>query len=938
MDRKHEAAPMWLFGIAVTAAMFTLICLAHQSAKRAHRDRVATLNSSRPAAWPTLGPPPTTREAPRAAANASTAVAGLALLDPLLEQAPEFAAPADVLAFPLAGVSDGDGYDPVASIAPIDLLKPIDDPESAASAGWSPELTELALPSIDFDLGSPEIVVLEPTMPRWRAGAGVDRWSLFAVDTKAAARSAGAVLARLSNRLPEQTRKAADAADALVAQIVRQKSDGVIIHSPPALAGPIVESSDDRLAMAVSPEPLVAAMDRRRDRAAYDRSRDDVTPPVADADSIAKPVTLLEQVRLLVAEPATSGWAIQVEAALDGVLAVRPGDAEAFSRASRELRRLALEGSDLAELLDSERAAVLLRRACYGIFRRLAAWDLAAAVDGRQSSAALGLRSLQTAPGAMDPKAMDKWRVIAACLHGDTQDPLAGQGLRWPIRRDVHVMPASLFSWRSPPVPSWPSTNPGRSAWSLVSRIEAYEAGGDPELAATLAGQLQELRDSDAPDERRLANRVDGQYRNANLRLAIADELIERLLPSQTKATTPVRERVLGADVRGVATTRSTLSVKLTPDAGRWKISLESRGSVATRTRSASGPVVLHSEGATRFVAQKPIEVNSGGVAFAAARCEANNSSRLIRVDSSVDRVPVVRRVVRSRAQEEYAQSRAAVSRQAEQRVERRVAQALDTRTTEMVGRLRQRYQEQVVERAEALGMRVTPLEVRTTDRRLIARVRLASDGQLGSHTPRNRAPSDSLASLQLHESAINNAAAGLELSGRRFTPATLREHLATCLHAPALAEGDVENPSAELVFADEQPVSIRIGDGQARLTLALAEMRIGKSRYRDFKVHASYEPEPTGVSAVVRRTGTLEIEGRMKTASRLRLHGVFGKVLSEQRPITLLAPPEGDTRFDDLMITQMIMDDGWLGLAVGPVDHPGIAGRRLAVAGRYLR
>ena len=61
-----------------------------------------------------------------------------------------------------------------------------------------------------------------------------------------------------------------------------------------------------------------------------------------------------------------------------------------------------------------------------------------------------------------------------------------------------------------------------------------------------------------------------------------------------------------------------------------------------------------------------------------------------------------------------------------------------------------------------------TSIGMETSADRLTMRLRLAADHQLGAHTPRPRAPSDSLASFQIHESAFNNLVSQLDLNGRK--------------------------------------------------------------------------------------------------------------------------------------------------------------------------
>ena len=55
------------------------------------------------------------------------------------------------------------------------------------------------------------------------------------------------------------------------------------------------------------------------------------------------------------------------------------------------------------------------------------------------------------------------------------------------------------------------------------------------------------------------------------------------------------------------------------------------------------------------------------------------------------------------------------------------------------------------------LALNPVALDMQTTEERMVARYRLAGFHQLAAHTPRPQAPANSVLSVQIHESALNN-------------------------------------------------------------------------------------------------------------------------------------------------------------------------------------
>jgi hypothetical protein len=203
-----------------------------------------------------------------------------------------------------------------------------------------------------------------------------------------------------------------------------------------------------------------------------------------------------------------------------------------------------------------------------------------------------------------------------------------------------------------------------------------------------------------------------------------------------------------------------------------------------------------------------------------------------------------------------------------------------------------------------------------TDDKRFRMRLRLAGEDQLGSHTPRPPAPADSLASVQIHESMINNCIQRLELDGKTFTLPELSKHIATRLNRTTVAEISPDNEDVTIRFAAKDAVIVRFRDGRVDVTVSIASFAKLPHKWKNFQVHAFYQPEIRGRSAELRRDGILEFSKGAEWA----LRGIFPKVFSNKTPWQLM--PERllkEPKLSDTSITQFVIDDGWIGVSLGP-------------------
>jgi len=601
--------------------------------------------------------------------------------------------------------------------------------------------------------------------------------------------------------------------------------------------------------------------------------RSGVLAPEQVVDAIAAPwcapTTLLERLAVLANHPHSSAWARETTATLEALTSREQADTATVAAQLATLRSLAARSLELAQATVDSRLQAELLRAHWGLARRLDCWSL--------------MRDIAVASAAAN-------RFAARNDIGAATDAYAGQG------------------------------TPAADLRSLCSELEEYEQGRAPRVARVILQRQRLLAQSSQPRQQELAQQIEQNYRNANVRLALSGELLARFVPQQKSQLSPVRDRIAGTPVRGHSITNSDNQIRLEPDGERWHVNLESDGTVDSDTVADGGQVKIHSASTTNFSAQKSIMVERDGVEIGASSADAHNSSQLLGVRSNVDWMPVVNSLVRERAIEEYHRKRPMAKAEVECKVASRVERQLDERAGEAVERVQNQMREQVTEPLADAGVELTPIELSTTAERVIARLRVAGQEQLAGHTPRPRAPSDSLASIQVHESALTNAAMSLGLDGQRLTAKELQDLVRAKLARSDQPPATVVDADTVFDFAPEDAVRFRVADEKLELVLSLREVVNEGNSVRNFRVHAFYVPVINGLEAEFVRDGSLGIEGRIGAGARARVHNIFNKVLSEERklPIVRLNDPN-DSRLAGLMITQLVLEDGWIGLALGP-------------------
>jgi hypothetical protein len=664
-------------------------------------------------------------------------------------------------------------------------------------------------------------------------------------------------------------------------------------------------------------------------------------------DTWREPDTLLENLAELRKFGPTAKWASEVIRQIRALgVAVTDGSDKAAD-ILEQLAQLDSRVSSLAEGISDIVLAKRLKRTGYALSRRIDVWHevvhlgapqpadgavpevdpenlslCLANVDTLTVASAEGSawkkyllidalkESAKRKPSWDDPQTR---RLAQQVLTRLAQTPLTPQQQKFVATGPVAVLREELRRWAAEPI----------GAAILLRDIETYERSSLPSDAVRLANDYQSLNLSPSDSRRQLAQRVNLHYRNANFRMAVTEELINKLIPQRNLEYADVDDTVLGVPVRGNSVMATEVKVRMIPDVEHARLALEVKGEISSATTADAGPAQFENDSESYYIARKPLEIDMNGISVWPVEVGVDNQTRLRSVSTPLDGIPLIGAMARSMAKSQSEQNRSAATEEVRQKIAAQARQHVDAeakkRLTEFVARMNER----VFDPLNSLSLDPQLIEAKTDEKRFTMRLRLAGEEQLGSHTPRPDALADSLASMQIHESVLNNGIQRLQLNGRMFTLPELSKHVAARLNRPAPWETNPEHADVKVMFADTDAVILRCRDGQIILTLSIAQLSkpSRKLKWKNFQIQAFYRPVVNGRSAQLVREGVIHLKGqRITLGNRVILDGIFARALSKNNAWNLV--PEQivkEPKLAEAAITQFVIDDGWIGVCLGP-------------------
>lgn len=665
---------------------------------------------------------------------------------------------------------------------------------------------------------------------------------------------------------------------------------------------------------------------------------------------------LLAQLDALSVHASCHHWCLAVQTRLENLAEVDSLAASAAATRVSELQTLATEAMQALSVHPAPQVRSEWARVVFALRRRLAIWEQVCAIaargpvvvaDGdaaglRQAYEALASRLRGSRDGEIWARCLQMSAAGSQFLNTSTSDTGACRELAKQIMLQIDDSALSPTQQRflQEPVCRAYLQHVRRLAVEpvdysrLLAELEQYEQ--DPSAGASLriAAAQKILCWSDDTVLAELGRRLDVNYRNANLRIAVSRSFMERLLPPPAPVAEPVDAIIQGAYTTGHSETLTELGVRLIPSPNSWRIGLTAEGEVASETRSNSGSATFHSCGNSVFAAAKEIVVHRHGLYHRAAVADAESSTELAGVSTRLDSVPLIGELARAIALDRYQNESPATERAVRRRIAASASDRIDTEVAARLEEVQKRFLNHFYSPLRQLALNPLVTDMATNEAEVVARLRLASHHQLAAHTPRPVTPPGSVFHLQAHESAVNNVLDQLNWEGRRANVRDLWGELAATfqLARPELPEDLPED--VHLKFADRTPLRVTFQQDRLTFELALAELAQGTNRWRDFTVRVHYRPAVEQPGADLVRDQYVELIGnRLHLRDQVALRGVFSRVFAQNKPIQLVSQSlHEDARLAGLEVSHLRLNEGWFSLALG---EPSTSNARRPIARR---
>ncbi len=474
------------------------------------------------------------------------------------------------------------------------------------------------------------------------------------------------------------------------------------------------------------------------------------------------------------------------------------------------------------------------------------------------------------------------------------------------------------------------------AATSIITATNRYEESSsalDAEVVRLAWAQLQPNEDAMA-----ILRPVFMQhYFNHNMHVTLSEQTLTRFVSDYRTETGTVAECILGAWVTGSQVTKATITADIKRSTESGQFLLRANGQVTSNTRGRRKPATIFTRGTHSFLMETPVSFDGETLTAGQASIDVNTNNQTVGVRTDLDGWPLLgplaRSIARRKAREKRGQSEFIAAR----KIANRALPEFVNEANDRFAEANESIQKDLFDGLNAKGVGPDSISSRSSESHLAVSSRTIGAARVGgSAQPFSPLPVGGVA-IQLHETAINNIIDGLELGGRTIPEDDFNEEISKSLSA--LLQRDIniggdedaaeetpeegeQEPPATFIFAQDDPVRVRIEENTVVLILEVKIVEEGKDPLPEHRLEV-----PVGISidgtdilltppeklTSIRATALEPVQALRRAGIANQIRRIISARLPERRVDGGVSVEASDTNTIDLQTTAISGQDGWL-------------------------
>jgi hypothetical protein len=433
-----------------------------------------------------------------------------------------------------------------------------------------------------------------------------------------------------------------------------------------------------------------------------------------------------------------------------------------------------------------------------------------------------------------------------------------------------------------------------RQLGSLADRIRQLDDRPSADDIAAISAMLDIL--STSGQATNVVQSLRNTFSRPNVAVLVGEQLVQTVVSQNVNESRPVNDCILGTRIIGTATMNGQVSATLMPSTGAARINVALTGTVYSNNIGHNGPVRVRTSGVGQVFASRAMSINESGIDLDPVYVEARMQNQI----NSIEPKPWLgRRLIKKIARKKAAQQKPQTDRIANFKFRTQVTEQFTTQTNEQAATGIPDFMQDARPVLKRLSL-VEPTRLwGSTENAIFIDATMRRSDQMTTVVSRPRITGVFAVAVQIHESAINNAATPI-LAGRTVNEQQLAELIEATGRELPIGDSDSEDGEQspfEITFSRLRPVIfeardqlIRVGVRGTRFAQGSREIR------RAMEISTVYKPQTLeNGSVILKRVDEVGVDfpgDKRLSVSQAGLKSTIQKKFSSVFPETLLDQP----------------------------------------------